>query len=138
MLPAPSIPYFPPINFSASLRPFLAACTSLTALHVDDPTPQDLESLLSPFAKSLTYLEVTRFRLDKTVTSMPKEVADVLDLHCASQLRRWRCSTLRKISRTVWRDWRAACQSRGIEPRGYERYFTGEICSILSFYRSSS
>jgi len=65
---------------------------------------------------------------------MPAELVPVFNIPNLAQLRRWRMVTWvrgRGYVKCPWEDWEAACRARGIEPRGNERYFTGELLSHL-------
>ncbi|ORY76231.1 hypothetical protein BCR35DRAFT_305865 [Leucosporidium creatinivorum] len=114
----------------SSLHSFLLACTSIKALRLHDPRPNELRHLLSLLPSRLILLDVSPLLLDHA-EGMPRGAAEAFDLPCMAQLRRWRMTTecLLDDPDSAWEplaeeQWRAACRARGIEPRGEKRYFT--------------
>ncbi|ORY52180.1 hypothetical protein BCR35DRAFT_310646 [Leucosporidium creatinivorum] len=115
---------------ASSLESFLRACTSVTAIRFFDPTPSDLKHTLSFLPNCLALLAVSNLSVDTLQDSMPKDLAETFDLPCMAKLRRWRMTSrtnsTHAMGERVEKEWRAACRARGIEPRGAERFFTGE------------
>lgn len=127
VVPSPSgIPALAPIP---KLEAFLLATTSLVSLHLSGG-PIPIVSILAIVPTRLTLLH-TKLFAEFAGDGDPTALLGALDLPAMAAARRWRLIDQldnRKTSRSGrWEEWAAACRARGIEPRGDERYYTGEL-----------
>jgi hypothetical protein len=113
----------------SSLDSFLRACTSVTSLYLLRPIAFEIQQISSLLPKPLIVLHVYLLLGHDEATRMPAELVPVFNIPNLAQLRRWRMVTWvrgRGNVKCPWEDWEAACRARRIEPRGDERYVTGE------------
>jgi len=117
---------------------FLPACTSLRTLDLRGITSSDLEFVVGLSSAPLALLSVGLRRLSRDKeTRLTAELLTLLNKPCLSMLRRWRLYGMDDVSDEPLSavrssgQWAEACRARGTEPRGDERYFTGECSAEL-------
>ncbi|ORY76295.1 hypothetical protein BCR35DRAFT_123549 [Leucosporidium creatinivorum] len=74
----------------SSLESLLRACTSVTVLRIVNPRPSDLKQILSFLPNCVALVAIFRFEMVIFYDLTPTHLAEVLDLPCMAQLRRWR------------------------------------------------
>lgn len=110
---------------------FLPACTSLSSLNLDLKYFNTLRPRLQLLNCTLRLL-TTEFSLNYYEPISNGWVEEALELQSMAGLQRWRMK--------IWpyrgddgereemlKQWTEICEQRGIEARGFERYFTGEL-----------
>ena len=114
-----------------ALRNLLASSTSLRVLrilHVYGITMPNAVQLIEACPSALLELDMT-FHPQSQASCQP--LVNALQPRSMAHLRRWRISwDCRTGPPSDLGKWRAACNKRGIEVRGNERYFTGELCVL--------
>jgi hypothetical protein len=117
------------------------ACTSFRALELWSTSTSDLSFVLELLPAPLSLLDVGLRRLSpKEETQLTAELLTLLDKPGLSMLKRWRLYGTDTVSKDALsavlssEKWEEACRARGIEPRGDERYYTGE-CALVPVYR---
>lgn len=112
----------------------LQVCTSLASLTLDLLAPQDLPALLSWLPSHLRLLSCTFDKRISTDESISNAISGALSQPALADLKRWswvaRNSEVGRsrffFSEASEERWAIACRARGVEPRGDERYYTGE------------
>lgn len=119
----------------------LRTCTSLVSLDLEWLRPGSLPTVLSSIPSHLAILACSFNEDDSTDESVSSALHDALKQPTLSKLKRWRWkSRFRSTPSRGWipywgstvESWEAACRARGIEPRGSECYFTGELSAGFS------
>lgn len=116
-----------------SLSTFLPRCTSLRSLHVSDFWVDDLEQLVRVIPSKLRSLETSLCLDDEKADELgvldypgPQLIA-VAKLPALDELKRWRFEWADWMPETEsMNGWEALLKERGIELRGWTRFFTGE------------
>lgn len=118
----------------------LQSCTSLVSLDLELVRPGSLVTLLSSISSHLAILACYFDEDYSTDEGVSSDLHDALKQPALADLKRWRWlfrDFLRDgqqvpHSQEVLESWEVACRARGIEPRGEERYFTGELSAGFS------
>lgn len=111
-----------------SLAAGLPTCVNLRSLEVISVKQGQLAQVLASLSSPLELLETGVHRYSA------QELVRLLELPALAKLKRWRVPRFRMMT---LEGWEGACESRGVEARGENRFFTGESASALSL-RSDS
>nr|CRX79251.1 hypothetical protein [Leucosporidium scottii] len=117
----------PTSRASLEVTRFVASCTSLKSLAVDNCGTAYFENFASAVPAPLCVLE-TCMASSWNDGGSGTELASVLELPAMAELKRWRmdkrrlCGPLLDKGKTA--QWEAVCRARGVEPRDETRFFT--------------
>ncbi|ORY78881.1 hypothetical protein BCR35DRAFT_332213 [Leucosporidium creatinivorum] len=133
----PSSPvYIPPRAFNLSPFSFLSKCTALVRFSIIGLEAQHvipLLELLPPSAPIVVLSTALNYRPEFAPSHDLHRVLPLLELPALSKLKRWRfwywndTSYPREFKTDgpqITKRWTAACEAKGVEPRGPRRFFT--------------
>ena len=110
----------------------LAACTSLRSLEVDYWSLEVIVEMLQACPSQLVMLATIDIEGNVSDVRSHRPLQDALKFSCLAKLKRWRMRWADDHEREGDVEWEEECQARGIEVRGVERYFTGQLRGLFS------